>query len=327
MFFGSLSLAIRDPKIVFGTPEDISESLWKTRGRRLLVVCFLVLNPVFLISRYETMQDSLAGLAGQKLTDESIVEIYAKMKQLRRIEKEFTSFVRLELGTETFYQITGSVVLLLLAQTQTPTVSGLDTMFEKNEFFGIPSIHLLVISILISSNTCILVYLKATAVEKPHFPFKAKFCLFLFAIIGTLQSICVKIAFFVPFLGQLSILSHWKAEQTLWADKKVIYLENGVYTSRPLNYTTDTLYLTNNVSVAWTEVNRADYSDPARPVPPPYTLYTGLSLQPAFALFCLIHSLHLLSIITIKWLTVQNLFKVRPNISCPYHSKANVEHP
>ena len=292
-----------------------------------MVVFLSFFNPIFLFMKFEGLKSKIIKMSKVKMTDSNVAIIMEKMEKLRHIETELAAFLRLELGTETFYQLTGTTLLLLLAHSNTPTVSGLDTMFRKGDFLGIPATSLLVISILLSLKTCDTVYRKAILVEKSHFPFLSNISILVFGILGTAQNVIGIVAYFVPFLGLFSILTHWKAEQTTWASTSVTFLEDGLYKSRPLNYSTDTLHLTGGVSLAWSELNRSNYTGPAQPTPPPYTFYTGLTLQTAFFLFLFLHTLHLLSVIAVKWLTVPGLTRQKNLLEVFTHGLENMKLP
>ena len=52
---------------------------------------------------------------------------------------------------------------------------------------------------------------------------------------------------------------------------------------------------------------RLNYEDLASPVPPPYSLYTGLDLYKAFLVFWVIFFLHISAILVTKLLTARNI--------------------
>ena len=82
-------------------------------------------------------------------------------------------------------------------------------------------------------------------------------------------------------------MSHWKAEQI-------------PYGERYRNLTpSDVLHLY-KANITWSNLNRWDYSDASQPSPPPYTMYTGLSLTQYFIGFWIIFLAHVCSNIMIK---------------------------
>ena len=183
------------------------------------------------------------------------------------------------------------------------------------------------LSILSNLYTCLSVYTKAIQIEKAHFPFTSRLAIMLFAAFGTLRRVGTMAAFFVPYLGLLSLLQHWRAEQTPWKARNRTFYEGDVIQIVPIDYSADTLYLNDNITVAWSELNRADYSDPATPIPPSYTLYTGISVGPAFGVFCLICCLHFLSILIGKYFTVEGLFKKQNLLEAVVHAMENANLP
>ena len=62
----------------------------------------------------------------------------------------------------------------------------------------------------------------------------------------------------------------------------------------------DLLELDGGVKMLWTEIDRNNYTNPYHPIPPSYTLYTGLSLGDTFKLFLGILSLHFIILLILK---------------------------
>ena len=101
------------------------------------------------------------------------------------------------------------------------------------------------------------------------------------------------------------------------------FYEDNMLITRPVNYTTDTLILNNNITERWANLNRADYSIPEAPVPPSYSVYTGVSLGTAFIIFCVIYFLHILSILIGKYFTVDSMFKKLNLLEAVVHAVEN----
>ena len=60
------------------------------------------------------------------------------MKLSKQFEKQKAIFMRIELGIEVYYQAASQVILLLLAQTETATTGGLESLFgRKSSIMGI----------------------------------------------------------------------------------------------------------------------------------------------------------------------------------------------
>ena len=78
---------------------------------------------------------------------------------------------------EVFIQVALQVALLLLTQTQTATVGGLETFFSQDEMFGVPmaATTIVILSVILSLKTSILLHVKILSMEKGgYFGFKVK---------------------------------------------------------------------------------------------------------------------------------------------------------
>ena len=124
------------------------------------------------------------------------------------------------------------------------------------------------------------------------------------------------VVFFLPSLGLFSILNHWKAEQLpffTWIDappSDIIILNN----------------MTRNVS--WNSIDRWVYnsSDNEKPHPPPYSLYTGLSLGHTFIAFLILMALQLIAITVVKLNAARNTRK-KSWFNCMVHILENINIP
>ena len=64
--------------------------------------------------------------------------------------------------------------LLLLAQTKTATVGGLETFFDRDEMFGVPMAPdtFIILSVIWSLKTSTILHVKILSLEKGFFGFK-----------------------------------------------------------------------------------------------------------------------------------------------------------
>ena len=79
---------------------------------------------------------------------------------------------------EVFLQVALQVVLLLLTQTLTGTVGGLETFFTQDKMFKLPMdpTTIITLSVILSLKTAILLHVKILGIEKGgYFGFKAQF--------------------------------------------------------------------------------------------------------------------------------------------------------
>ena len=78
---------------------------------------------------------------------------------------------------EVFIQVALQVALLLLTQTETATVGGLETFFSQDEMFGVPmdATTIIILSVILSLKTSILLHVKILGMEKGgYFGFKVE---------------------------------------------------------------------------------------------------------------------------------------------------------
>ena len=76
---------------------------------------------------------------------------------------------------EVFIQVALQVTMLLLTQTHTATVGGLETFFSQDKMFGVPmdATTIIILSVILSLKTSILLHVKMLSMEKGgYFGFK-----------------------------------------------------------------------------------------------------------------------------------------------------------
>ena len=78
---------------------------------------------------------------------------------------------------EVFIQVALQVALLLLTQTETATVGGLETFFSQDKMFGVTmdATTIIILSVILSLKTSILLHVKILGMEKGgYFGFKVE---------------------------------------------------------------------------------------------------------------------------------------------------------
>ena len=216
------------------------------------------------------------------------------------------------LGIEVFYQVALQIVLLLLTQTMTATVGGLETFFQQDKMFGIrmsPSV-IITLSVIISLKTSIFLHIKIISLEKGFFGFKAKVAVFLWGLVSTIRRVLGIVSFFIPSLGLLNLLWHWHSEQFSW-QARVDYAKKFNITPSP--YDKIDLYDMRE-EVLWSDLDRWSYEDPHEPRGPPYSIYTGLCAKLTLAAFLTIIILHGLTIFLVKFFTSYEFRNEKGNV-------------
>ena len=139
-----------------------------------------------------------------------------------------------------------------------------------------------------------LLHLKSVATEKGFIKITSKIFVFLWGAFAVMRRVLAIVVFFIPCMGLFSILFHWEAEKIPF---RIRLKYNDTVTP------TDELRLLGlDETILWSELDRWDYSD-LPPTPPPYTLYTGLSLSATFSGFFVVTLLQFLTLGLVKILT------------------------
>ena len=205
-----------------------------------------------------------------------------------------------------FYQVPLQILLLLFAVSETSTTGGLEAFFKQSTFFGIildPKV-VLGLSVSWSLRTCMLLHLKSVATQKGFIKVTSKIAVILWGGFATLRRVLTIVTYFIPSLGLFSILHHWKPDT-------IPYRIRLDYASTITPNDEIKLYGLNETHL-WSELDRFDYSKPEKPLPPPYTIYTGLSLQQSFIGFMLITGAQFVSLGLVKIFTSEE-FRAREN--------------
>ena len=75
---------------------------------------------------------------------------------------------------EVFYQVSLQLALLLLTQTRTATVGGLEAFFTQDRKFGLAPETIIVLSVFWSLKTSTMLHVKTLSLEKGYFGFKVE---------------------------------------------------------------------------------------------------------------------------------------------------------
>ena len=135
-------------------------------------------------------------------------------------------------GIEVFYQVGLQIVLILLTQTGTATVGGLEAFFQQDskDVFGflLSPMTIIVGSVLWSLKTGILLNAKLLSMEKRFFGFKAKCITYLWGLVASVRRVLGIVAFFSPCLGLMNLLWHFHGEQYPFSARVKQVMRSGV---------------------------------------------------------------------------------------------------
>ena len=308
----SIQLASSNPGLIFNSRR---KDKWSMRLMRVGVILTCFINPIILKVANENIQEKIRKYSQTTDPSEKLIQLVNKKKELKN---QLSRLLKVDLGLELIYQIALQLILVLLSISKTPTTSGLEAFFEQTNN------ALLVFLTCWSFKTCVLLHKSAIKTEKVFFPFTSQLVITFLHTVAAGRRIMAIVVFFLPSLGLFSILNHWKAEQ-LQFRIRILY-------SELRSMTPNDIIALNNMSrnVTWTSIDRWDYTNHDKPQPPPYSLYTGLSLGHTFKVFLILMVLHLIAITVVKVNTVKKtkkeswfnfLVHVIENMNIPYPYK------
>ena len=187
LLLGGIRLALRSPDLIFG--DRIFRS-WKTRA--LYSTLALLLTPIQIFILYTKLYFTDLNLKAYP-DDETL------LKKRQRLTYELKSFVKLELGIESLYQLILQFIFLLMAKTDTPTNLISDTLrnIQNNDDL----IELLVLSLLWSFATNILSNNQGLSTRREFFPIKSQIMAGLYTLFVSTSRILAMVLYFTPMLG------------------------------------------------------------------------------------------------------------------------------
>ena len=209
------------------------------------------------------------------------VEYERLLENYRRIRKQVSQYIKIELCIELSLQITLSSLMLAFTSSETRTEQGLEAIFQdsKVEIFGIsiPPAVFIALNMAWSLYSCWKAFVRGMSATKDHFPSTSTYALGAYVVVSVAIRCGNTLIFLAPSLGLFDLLRHYQGERIPFETAIGTKQDELVYLpGRPLNWT-------------WYEISRFNYShynatdrrgNPIYdPVPPPLELYTVFSLE------------------------------------------------
>ena len=230
--------------------------------------------------------------------------------QLEEARYHVSQFIQGEVGLETHLQIIISLVLLLLANSATRTITGLEVLFEEEMLFYLPTTFALALSIMWSLYSCVSSHMKGISKRREYSTTKS----FLIMLIFTMASVSVRvfscILFLTPALGLMNCLRHLQGE---------MYPYFNPYYKHGRSNMNDTFHFGNAPTILWGQITRWSYVDEKVANPPSQTLYTLLSIEWYFCLLICSFALNVLLQLIIKRFANEKVFNNMSWIDCLIH--------
>ena len=218
--------------------------------------------------------------------------------------------VKLELGLETVYQLVIMLILLFLSYTETPTETGLKSLF--NEGLGRLALFLLSTSILLSLNSCVSSHCKALTICRDHFPLKSRLVASIYCLAGVITRVVAMVMYFAIPLGLFSLLRHFQGEQFPWSELILDFVgpDGKMYIGNiePFEWNevdrwkkSGPLFLMNDDGTYQRDAYGSVITNPDHLVSPPdITLYIGFTLKTYLYIFLVHVGVHMVVIFIAK---------------------------
>lgn len=277
LLLSSLRLVTKGPEIIFGKTGPL---YW------LALISGILVHPIFLIMR-ETIY---AHASKTYVVSESI---------LTTTKYHVSQFIQADLGLETHFQVTMAAILVLLVNSETRTIVGLEKLFKEDTIFFLPTQVALALSISWSLYSCITSHLKGISKKRDHSTTKSYATLLGFTSISIFVRVWSYILFWTPCLGLLNLLRHLQGE---------MYPFKLPYHSK-VNVSQDLFYFGNATQIPWTDVTRWNYTGFKEAESPQLELYTYYTIEQYFVIFMLIVCANITLQIVAKRITNPEVFK------------------
>ena len=272
IILGGLRLSISDPDLIFRRKSCY------TKYERIFLPVLTFLSAPFYSIILSVMQYQVKLKLRIHPYDKTL------LSELERIHYHRSKNIKLELGMETQFQLTGQFILYLNTLSDTKTNDGLNEVFkEDDEVLK----FLLRVSLGKSLISCVVAHVKGLSARRIHFPFMSKVLAMSYAMFACTMRVLSFVVFFAPTFGLFSILEHLKAEQMPWhPDIKNNFVKNGM------------IQFGNSTFINWSDIDRWQIDENQ---PPPLTFYTIFTLKEYFFIFWIILFIQTLLVFLVKF--------------------------
>ena len=241
------------------------------------------------------------------------------LKKLIDLQNHVGQFVKADLGVESHCQFTLTIILVLLAASETRTIVGFEVMFERETLFYISTNIALPISIAWSLISCISAFFKGISKKRKHSTATSNGIILMYAAISIFTKTFSIILFWTPCLGLLDCLRHLQGEMyPFW---------NPYF--QLVNATTDLFHYGDADPMIWSKISRWNYKGYQKAEPPSPTLFTLFSIEYYFIGFMIALLLNICLQMLVKKCTNPRVYKKLSWIDLIVHgiSSTFIPHP
>ena len=218
-------------------------------------------------------------------------------------------FIQVEIGLESHLQLIISITLLLLANSETHTITGLEVLFEEETFFYLNAKLALAVSIALSLNSCIKSHIAGISKQRQHSTTMATVLIYVFTSVSIALRVFCCVLYLTPAFGLFNSLRHLQGESyPHWIP---YYYPQYINNSK--------FYFGNATPINWTEVSRWTYKESGTAEPPQLALYTLLSIEQYLGIFLGLFVIQFPVQLVLKMFTNPLVFKKLSWIDCVIH--------
>ena len=293
VFLGCLQLFKQRPNVIFHNFQKCG--IFKKLG-------MLFILPFYPI--YFKIQEALL----REASEDYIISI----DSLEEMIYYSVQFMQIEIGLESHLQLIISISLLLLAHSQTNTITGLEVLFEKETFFYLNAKLALGLSIIWSLVSCIKSHMAGISKQRQHSTAIASVTIFLFTSASIALRVFSCVLYLTPAFGLFNSLRHLQGE--LYQHWALYYYPEDIIDFK--------FFFGNATPINWTEVSRWNYDggNARNAEPPQITLYIWLSIEKYFGIFLGIFAIQIAFQLVLKMVINPLEFQMLSWIDCIIHT-------
>ena len=314
ILFTAGQTAIEAPGFPLGL-ADI-EPGWKRKTVQLMICIFSPLTIALLRLQYQLTLKKKERV--QELQNKNLIGEFNRLNRLAtKMDLQRKKAIKIDIAFEVAYQIFINLILVLLSKSDTRTTSSMTSLFNqegKDELVGISNLTIFILSTVVSFLSFINLFITAHA---SNWNWKSKLAVGFYGVLCLLLRLLAMITFFIPSLGLMNTLRHYQTDRVAFAAL------SGSKTRRNRQSINDTLYFGNAPPVQWKDITHVNYTNPANPTPPPYSLYTGLDSKSYFLIFAVLWSLQVF-LIWLKNFRRSKIFRTLSGFDQVMHSWQSV---
>ena len=251
----------------------------------------------------------------QELQNKNLIGEFNRLNRLAtQMDLQRKKAIKIDIAFEVSFQIFINLILVLFSNSDTRTTSSMETLFNQegvDEFLGISNLDIFILSTVVSFLSFINLFINAHA---SNWNLKSKLAIGFYGVLCLQMRLVAMITYFIPSLGLMNTLRHYQTDRVAFHDDLV------AYKGKRLN---DTLYFGNAPPVQWKDISHVNYTDPENPIPPPYSLYTGLDSKSYFLIFAVLWSLQVF-LIWLKNFRRSKIFRMLSGFDQVMHSWQSV---